>query len=155
MLRMVSTDGVEYSRRRVPLSELDYDGDENGRRAIVLDQLRDARLVVQGKEGEAEPYVEPAHDKLIKGWDLLWDWIVQRKSDLFNQRRLTPDAVAWGADPRTTPMRFGTTTPGSRRSNVSSTRSRAGSIAWRTGSSARVSPCGSSSDGGGGRSPAG
>jgi hypothetical protein len=56
MLRMVSAQGGELARRRVPKSELVYPAqDENERVAYVLRQLSDARLVVEGKESTASP----------------------------------------------------------------------------------------------------
>ena len=42
--------------------------------AEVLRRLTEARLVVEGKETDDEPYVEPAHDELVRGWDRLLEW---------------------------------------------------------------------------------
>ncbi len=99
MLRMVSLEGGEVARRRVPRSELEYlDQQENQRVAQVINRLTAARLLVEGREFEGEPYVEPAHDELVRGWDKLWDWIRaerQRPDDLLFQRRLTEAAREW------------------------------------------------------------
>src|SRR5687767_8531411 len=66
MLRMVTLEGGELSRRRVPESELVYrTTSEDQRVAKVLDTLINARLVVKGKEADGDSYVEPAHDALV------------------------------------------------------------------------------------------
>ncbi|MEL7314278.1 MAG: caspase family protein, partial [Cyanobacteria bacterium J06559_3] len=97
MLRMVALEGGELARRRVPLSELVYESAaENSRVKVVLNQLITARLVVRGQEGEeAEPYVEPAHDALVRGWDKLLRWKYEEQEGLALQRRLSPAAKEW------------------------------------------------------------
>ncbi|MEG3919039.1 caspase family protein [Microcoleus sp. T3_A4] len=103
MLRMVEIEGGEPVRRRVPLSELNYankqeptqlDEKENQRVKVVLESLDKARLVVSGQE-TGEPYVEPAHDFLVKGWDKLQKWQEEEQENLLLQRRLTPAALDW------------------------------------------------------------
>ena len=103
MLRMVTLEGGEPVRRRVPLSELNYankqqptqlDEKENQRVKVVLESLDKARLVVSGQE-RGEPYVEPAHDFLVKGWGKLQKWLEEKHQDLLLQRRLTPAAEEW------------------------------------------------------------
>ena len=70
MLRMVELEGGEAVRRRVLKSELTYpSNEENERVETVLDSLQQARLIVTGTDAEAnEPYYEPAHDYLVRGW---------------------------------------------------------------------------------------
>jgi len=98
MLRMVSVEGGELARRRVPLSELKYrDGDEEQRVKEVLDALIDARLVVTGKEPDGEPYAEPAHDALVRGWDKLLEWRQESQEELTLRGLLTPAANDWKA----------------------------------------------------------
>lgn len=95
MLRMVAIEGGGVTRRRVPESELVYpDAEENKRVAQVSDRLVKARLLVKGQE-TGEPYVEPAHDFLVRGWDKLQSWIKQEQEDLALQQRLTPAANDW------------------------------------------------------------
>jgi len=103
MLPMVTLEGGEPVRRRVSLSELVYankkepnqpDKEENQRVKVVLECLHNARLVVSGQETR-EPYIEPAHDFLVKGWDKLQKWLEKEQENLLLQRRLTPVAFEW------------------------------------------------------------
>jgi hypothetical protein len=95
ILRMVAIEGGGVARRRVPESELVYpDSEENKRVAQVSDRLVKARLLVKGQE-TGEPYVEPAHDFLVRGWDKLQGWIKEEQEDLTLQHRLTPAANDW------------------------------------------------------------
>jgi hypothetical protein len=109
MLRMVSVEGGELARRRVPSEEFVYeDPEENRRVQEILRRLTEARLVVEGKEVDSEPFVEPAHDELIRGWDILLRWSRDEAESLQLRRRLTPASIAWSrrhgglwlADPR-------------------------------------------------------
>ena len=102
MLRMVTTEGGGVARRRVPESELVYpDSEENKRVAQVSDQLIKARLLVKGQE-TGEPYVEPAHDFLVRGWGMLQDWLdEQRKQETLElQQRLAAQANDWDRNNR-------------------------------------------------------
>ena len=66
MLRMVSIEGGELARRRVPDAELVYEGvAENERVREVVGRLTQARLIVESKDEDDRPYVEPAHDELV------------------------------------------------------------------------------------------
>jgi WD40 repeat protein len=99
ILRMVAREGNEVARRRVPRSELVFDdAAENQRVADIVDQLTSARLLVEGTNAQNEPYVEPAHDALVRGWDLLWTWLLQEQEHqdtLLLLRRLTQAATDW------------------------------------------------------------
>ncbi|MGK7898744.1 MAG: hypothetical protein AB4372_35300, partial [Xenococcus sp. (in: cyanobacteria)] len=97
MLRMVELEGGEAVRRRVLASELVYaDWGENQRKDKVLERLLEARLIVTGKEAEAnETYYEPAHDFLVKGWKQLQTWMINEQENLVLQKQLTPEAQAW------------------------------------------------------------
>ncbi|MEH1938963.1 MAG: caspase family protein [Nostoc sp.] len=99
MLRMVTIEGGESARRRVPLSELKYlDDAENERVQEILQWLDKARLIVGGQETGGEPYVEPAHDALVRGWNKLQEWKNEELGNLLLQQRLTPAANDWGQD---------------------------------------------------------
>jgi WD40 repeat protein len=95
MLRMVAVGGGELARRRVALSELEYPEPENTRIHEVIRRFTDARLLVEGQDAEGKPYVEPAHDALVRGWQNLLLWKQNEEESIILQRRLTPAAVEW------------------------------------------------------------
>ena len=95
MLRMLALSRGELARRRVPLSELEYPEPENTRVKEVIRRFTDARLLVEGRDTEGNPYVEPAHDALIRGWKKLLDWKQDEEETIILQRRLTPAAMEW------------------------------------------------------------
>lgn len=96
MLRMIAIEGGVSTRRRVPRSELRYpDSQENQRVKTAIESFSDARLIVEGNETGEDPYVEPAHDALVTGWDLLLNWKNQYQEDLTLQRMVNNAAIAW------------------------------------------------------------
>ncbi|BCM88687.1 hypothetical protein IAD21_00529 [Abditibacteriota bacterium] len=104
MLRLVDVEGPEVVKRRVPFSEFIYKDEAETRRARdVIDRLVEGRLLVTdimivGRENRSEPCVEPAHDALVHGWNLLGEWLEQEQKTplpLSLQRRLTRDANDW------------------------------------------------------------
>ena len=98
MLRMLTLEGGETARRRVPDSELIYPTQEESDRVKqVLDRLVNARLLVRGQLETGEPYIEPAHDFLVRGWGMLQDWINEEKAKetLELQQRLAAQANDW------------------------------------------------------------
>ncbi|NEP32226.1 caspase family protein [Moorena sp. SIO3B2] len=95
MLRMVALGGGELARRRVPLSELEYPPAKNSLVKEVIERFSTARLLVEGQDVEGNPYVEPAHDALVRGWQKLLEWKQKEEENLLLQRRLTPAAVEW------------------------------------------------------------
>ena len=94
MLRMVAVGG-ELARRRVPMSELEYPEPENTRVKTVIQHFSVARLLTHGIDSEAQPYVEPAHDALVRGWQKLLEWKQEYQENLFLQRRLTSAVEEW------------------------------------------------------------
>ncbi|MGB6299260.1 MAG: caspase family protein [Rivularia sp. (in: cyanobacteria)] len=94
MLRMVALTGGELARRRVPLSELNYPEGKKGLADEVIKRFSAARLLVEGQDNQNQPYVEPAHDALVRGWEKLRNWLEEEKN-LELQRRLTPAAFEW------------------------------------------------------------
>ena len=94
MLRMVAVGG-ELARRQVPELELQYPEPENGRVQQVLSRFSAVRLLVSGTDADDQPYIEPAHDALVRGWDKLQEWIKAEQEDLTLQHRLTPAANDW------------------------------------------------------------
>ena len=98
MLRMLTLEGGETARRRVPESELVYPTrEESDQVKQVVDRLVEARLFVKGQLETGEPYVEPAHDFLVRGWGRLQDWINEEKAKetLELQQRLTAQTNDW------------------------------------------------------------
>ncbi|MEG4623666.1 caspase family protein [Microcoleus sp. w1-18aA5] len=95
MLRMVAVGGSELARRRVLKSELEYPEPENTRVLKVVKTFVDARLLVEGENTEKKPYVEPAHDALVRGWERLLKWKQEEEENLILQRQLTPAADEW------------------------------------------------------------
>ncbi|MEM7554693.1 MAG: caspase family protein [Cyanobacteria bacterium P01_A01_bin.84] len=95
MLRMVALGRGELARRRVPLSELEYPSEKNHLVKQVIESFTQARLLVEGQDAESNPYVEPAHDALVRGWEKLLTWKQKEEESLILQRRLTPAVVEW------------------------------------------------------------
>ena len=95
MLRMVAVGSAELARRRVLLEELEYPEPENTRVKEVIRRFSTARLLVEGQDVEGKPYVEPAHDALVRGWQKLLTWKREQEESLILQRRLTPAAREW------------------------------------------------------------
>ncbi|NEO48805.1 MAG: hypothetical protein F6K55_33815, partial [Moorea sp. SIO4A3] len=95
MLRMVALGGGELARRRVPLSELKYPPQKHGLVKEVIERFTNVRLLVNGVDADGNPYVEPAHDALVRGWQRLLEWKQKDEENLLLQRRLTPAAVEW------------------------------------------------------------
>ncbi|MEY4048372.1 MAG: hypothetical protein RL284_1923, partial [Bacteroidota bacterium] len=79
MLRMIAFGGGELARRRVPLSELKYPPEKNNLVEKVIEGFSKARLLVPGQNAEGEPYVEPAHDALVRGWGKIKNWLDERQ----------------------------------------------------------------------------
>ena len=95
MLRAIAVGGGELARRRVPLSELEYPAPEDMRVKEVIKSFSAARLLVEGQDAEMNPYVEPAHDALVRGWQKLLKWKKEEQDSLILQRRLTTVAQEW------------------------------------------------------------
>lgn len=95
MLRMIALGGGELARRRVPLSELEYPPEKNSLVKEVIERFTKARLLVKGEDADGNPYVEPAHDALVRGWQKLLMWKQEEQESLVLQQRLTPAATEW------------------------------------------------------------
>ncbi|PTL82504.1 caspase family protein [Vitiosangium sp. GDMCC 1.1324] len=94
LLRMVSPEGGELARRRVPRAELEYPHhEENSRVLRVLRTLEASRLVVASDDGG--PCVEPAHDALLSAWPRLHDWARHAQRELLLLRRISHAAFEW------------------------------------------------------------
>ena len=99
MLRMVSLEGGELTRRRVPETELVYSAEaENQRVQTVLTALIDARLLVKGQTSIGDPYVEPAHDALVRGWPQLLRWQRKAQEEMLLNQPLDLAVTAWKSE---------------------------------------------------------
>jgi Caspase domain/NACHT domain len=95
MLRMVAISGAGPARRQVPKSELHYPGKKKERADEVIKRFVEARLLVKDLDADGQEYIEPAHDALIRGWEMLEKWIADDKETLLLQRRLTSSVKRW------------------------------------------------------------
>lgn len=83
MLRMLTLEGGETTRRRVPRSELVYPIEKESKLAEeVVQLLENARLLVAGKLESGDPYIEPAHDFLVRGWDKITIWLGGKQEEV-------------------------------------------------------------------------
>ena len=99
VLRMVSLEGGELARRRVPEAELVYVSKaENQRVQTALKALIEARLLVKGQTTVGEPYVEPAHDALVRGWAQLLRWQRKAQEEMLLKQPLDLAVAAWKSD---------------------------------------------------------
>ena len=81
-------DATEDSRRRVPLAELNGEGDPEA--ASVLERLAASRLLVVGDDS-----VEIAHEALIREWPRLRGWLTEDREGLRTLRQLSTAARSW------------------------------------------------------------
>jgi len=96
MLRMVSSQGRKLSRRQVAVSELVYATTEkNNQVQTVIKRFADALLIVEGSNFQNQPYVEPAHDALLHGWDKLLKWNNEAQENFRSPRRFISAANNW------------------------------------------------------------
>lgn len=96
MMRMISVEGGEPVRRRVLKSDLVYPNQLKTARVVdVIRRYSDARLIVEGQDTDGEPYVEPAHDALVRGWDKLQVWKSESLETLSLQRTFSAAAKEW------------------------------------------------------------
>ena len=97
-------EGVQDTRRRVPMEELTPTLDAATDVMTVLQMLQNARLVTtvreeprEGEQVEAAPntYVDVAHEALIREWPALKEWLADDREGLRTHRRLTEAAQEW------------------------------------------------------------
>jgi energy-coupling factor transporter ATP-binding protein EcfA2 len=94
MLRMLSLSINEKASKRILAEDLVYESPvENDRVQKVLNELVNSRLIVSGPDESGNIYYEPAHDSLIRSWNLIGDWIRQYGKDLLYLQQDLSDAV--------------------------------------------------------------
>ncbi|PSL35083.1 ATP-binding protein [Chitinophaga ginsengisoli] len=102
MLRMVSLSINEKASKRILAEELIYESPaENERVQKVLNDLVSSRLIVSGPNESGQVYYEPAHDSLIRSWNLIGDWIKQYgKNILYLQQDLSEAVKQFKENPK-------------------------------------------------------
>ena len=97
LLRLVSiTEQDEWSRRRVPASELVSLGiDVVAIQEVVERFARHRLLSLDRNQVTGAPTVEVAHEALLHEWERLRGWIEQNRDDLLCRRELAGAAVRW------------------------------------------------------------
>ncbi|WP_438941304.1 nSTAND1 domain-containing NTPase [Micromonospora craterilacus] len=87
LLRLVSMDGGEPTRRRVPLGEL------SAEQRRIVDVFTDARLLTSAADGDA--YVQVAHEALFRQWAPLRQEVETRAEQLKRRAELERWAADW------------------------------------------------------------
>ncbi|MEV5414468.1 WD40 repeat domain-containing protein [Thermopolyspora sp. NPDC052614] len=88
LLKFVTVEGQEATRRRVPLADL-----TEGERRVV-DAFVDARLLVTGAD-DGRPYAQVAHEALFRQWPPLRQQVEARIEQLRRRAELERWAVDW------------------------------------------------------------
>jgi hypothetical protein len=97
-------EGTEDLKRRARFDELISSQTERAAVEQVIRKLADARLITTGgratsappiNESEPPPYVEVAHEALIRGWGQLRRWIDADRAGLRTHRQMTEAAREW------------------------------------------------------------
>ncbi|MEM7130412.1 MAG: SUMF1/EgtB/PvdO family nonheme iron enzyme [Chloroflexota bacterium] len=99
-------EGVQDTRRRVPLTELLSNSQAASDTEEVLQTLQNARLLTAVHESKSEEdieketaqeeiYIDVAHEALIREWGTLREWLTDDREGLRIHRHLTESAQAW------------------------------------------------------------
>ncbi len=95
LLRLVTPDGLEFTRRRVPRKML-YSDEAYDRVERVLTRWIDARLLYVAKGHTADDdQIEVAHEALVRNWPRLVEWLEDERIVLRNRLRLGRQAQDW------------------------------------------------------------
>jgi formylglycine-generating enzyme required for sulfatase activity len=99
LLRLVRpSEGLEFTRRRVPLRQLYQTGEARDRVDRVMEKLVQSRLVRSTKgHTEEDDQIEVAHEALVRNWPRLVDWLEEERIRLRHRLRLTDQAEQWDA----------------------------------------------------------
>lgn len=97
LLRLVRpSEGLEFTRRRVPRRSLYQSGEANDRVDRVLEKLIQSRLVRSTKgRTEEDDQIEVAHEALVRNWPRLVEWLDDERVVLRHRLRLTDHAEQW------------------------------------------------------------
>jgi hypothetical protein len=88
-------------RRRVPLSRL-----TGAQMQQLVDAFTDARLLVTDRVGSLEPFVDVAHEALLREWPQLARWIAETADDLRTWRQAGSAAAEWARFDRALHLRW-------------------------------------------------
>ena len=89
-------EGVEDTRRRVNLSELESLQSPEAKRPNLINQYGRYRLLTFDRNPTTrEPTVEVAHEALLREWPRLRQWLAESRNDVRLQRRLANAATEW------------------------------------------------------------
>lgn len=99
LLRLVRPgEGLEFTRRRVPIHQIYQAGEAHDRVDRVLEKLIQSRLVRRTKgQTEEDDQIEVAHEALVRNWPRLVDWLDEERLRLRHRLRLTDQAEQWDA----------------------------------------------------------
>jgi WD40 repeat protein/tRNA A-37 threonylcarbamoyl transferase component Bud32 len=88
-------EGTEDTRRRVPLTELVPQGEDDAEATAVLEKLAAARLLVVD-----DASAEIAHEALIREWPRLRGWLTEDRDELRIRQQLATAARSWDENGR-------------------------------------------------------
>ncbi len=90
-------EGAEDTRRRVPLADLASAKFSRDLVERVVQKLADKKLVVTSRESTAAsvPVVEVAHEALIRHWQLLQQWLNEKREMEHRRRQIESEAKIW------------------------------------------------------------
>lgn len=100
LLRLVRpSEGLEFTRRRVPIYALYQTGEAHDRIDRVLQKLIQARLIrsSKGNNLDNDAQIEVAHEALVRNWPRLVEWLEDERIRLRQRLRLTDQAEQWDA----------------------------------------------------------
>jgi formylglycine-generating enzyme required for sulfatase activity len=100
LLRLVRpSEGLEFTRYRIPRSQLYTSGEAHDRIDRVLNKLIQARLIrsTSHQQTDEEEQIEVAHEALVRNWPRLVEWLEDERVLLRHRLRLTDQAQQWDA----------------------------------------------------------
>ncbi|MFN8614066.1 MAG: caspase family protein [Vulcanimicrobiota bacterium] len=98
LIRMITMMGGEPTRRRVYKTELEFAPKEvQDACDKVVRVLGEHRLIVSSADPGGNPYLQPAHEELLRSWPPLREWTQSERGlkDLLLLRKVTEAAQQW------------------------------------------------------------
>lgn len=91
LLRLAATSSTGQAvRRRLPMAELDLDGDDGDLRRQVVETFVQRRLLSVDADS-----LDVTHEALLTGWPRLAGWLAEDAASRAVRTHLTPEARAW------------------------------------------------------------